>query len=374
MIRVFFLIRSLNYGGAERQLITLVRGLDKTRFAITVATFYDGGKLRPDLECIEGIRVLSMHKGGRWDVLPFLWRLWNTVRTIQPHVIYGYMSIANELCLLLGPLVGSQVVWGLRMSNMDLERYDWAVAFGFHLSRLLSPLPTLQIANSYAGRDDYVRVGYAGRRMTVVPNGIDTTRFRPDREAGHKVRAEWSIPLYIPLVGMVGRITAQKDYATFLRAAAIYVQHDPQTRFVCVGDPQPQAYADDMRILAEHLGLNKQLIWIPGRSDMTAVYNSFNIFTLSSSFGEGFPNVIGEAMACAIPCVATDVGDTRWVIGDTGLVVPHSNPRALAGAWATLLASDSSKLGLAARQRVVAQFSVETMVRRTTELIEHIVS
>src|SRR5436305_9702289 len=101
-IQIFFLIRSLNYGGAERQLIELAKGLDKTRFAVTLATFYDGGALRPEIEGIEGVTVLSLRKKGRWDVMPFLWRLARAVRAARPQIVHGYMSVANELGILAG--------------------------------------------------------------------------------------------------------------------------------------------------------------------------------------------------------------------------------------------------------------------------------
>jgi hypothetical protein len=102
MHRIFFLVRSLHPGGAERQLIELVKGLDKTRFHVTVATFYDGGALGVEIAGVAGITSLSLGKRGRWDVLPFLWRLWRMVLDAQPDILHGYMGVANELCLLLG--------------------------------------------------------------------------------------------------------------------------------------------------------------------------------------------------------------------------------------------------------------------------------
>src|SRR5438128_1272138 len=120
-IRLLFLIRSLDRGGAQRQLVELAKGLDKTRFEVTVATFYDGGALRGEIEGADGVAVLSLHKKGRWDLLPFVWRLLQTVRRVRPQVIHGYMGVANELSLLVGRLVGALVVWGLRASDMDLR-------------------------------------------------------------------------------------------------------------------------------------------------------------------------------------------------------------------------------------------------------------
>ena len=107
-MHLFFLIRALDHGGAERQLIELVKDLDKSRFEITVATFYDGGGLRPEMEKIAGVRVVSLGKKGRWDLLPFVWRLSRLVRRLRPDVLHGYMGIANELCSLMGRLHGGR--------------------------------------------------------------------------------------------------------------------------------------------------------------------------------------------------------------------------------------------------------------------------
>ena len=119
MIRLLFLIRSLERGGAEVQLAHLVKGLDKTRFAVTVATFYDGGTLRPEIEGIAGVKAVSLHKKGRWDLLPFLWRLHCMLRQEKPQIVHGYMGVANELALIGGNTVAARVVWRLRASNMD---------------------------------------------------------------------------------------------------------------------------------------------------------------------------------------------------------------------------------------------------------------
>src|SRR5438445_13024834 len=118
-VPILFLISTLDAGGAERQLIELVKGLDKTRFAITVITFYDGGSLRPEMERVNGVRVISLHREGRWDLLPFLYRLWRTVRELNPRIVHGYMGTANPLSSAMALPGGAKAGWGLRSSNLD---------------------------------------------------------------------------------------------------------------------------------------------------------------------------------------------------------------------------------------------------------------
>lgn len=371
-MKLFFLIRSLGHGGAERQLIELVKRLDSTRFEITVATFYDGGALRPELERVSGIRVISLQKKSRWDVVSFLVRLHRAVRGAAPDLIHGYLGIANELALIFGRLAGARVVWGLRMSQMDYSRHDWATGVSDRIGAGLSRFTDLMIANSHAGRNDYAAAGYRADRITVVSNGIDTARFRPDADARRRVRAEWKVRDGELLVGMVGRINPQKDHANFLRAAAKLAAGRPGVRFACVGDG-PAELRDSLDQLARDSGLDGRVLWIRGSNDMTGVNNAFDLATLASAYGEGFPNVIGEAMSCGVPVVATDVGDSALIVGNPGQIVPPRNADALAMAWQRVIelpAAERAALGTAHRTRILNTFSMEHLTAKTVELLE----
>jgi len=375
MIRLFFLIRSLEFGGAERQLIELVKGLSKRGFVVTVATFYDGGALRPELEGIAGVQVLSLHKKSRWDLVPFFWRLWKTAREVKPMIFHGYMCVSNELCLLLGRLVGAKAVWGLRGSYLDLAQYGWIARMVFRLGAWLSSFADLIIANSYAGKTHYISNGYRRQCMMVIQNGIDTERFQPNREVGQHVRDEWEVTDKQVLIGYVARLDPIKDHAGFLQAASLLAREREDVRFVCVGEG-PESYRRTLHQISEQLALAERLKWIAARQDICAVYNAFDIFTSSSS-GEGFPNVIGEAMACGVPCVVTDVGDSACIVGDTGLVVPPKDPEALYNGWKRILAlsqSDRELLGKTSRARIVAEFSVNQLVERTQTVLEELLA
>lgn len=172
------------------------------------------------------------------------------------------------------------------------------------------------------------------------------------------------------VIGIVARLDPMKDHETFLRAAAGYLQNQPDVRFVCVGEGAA-AYREHLRDLAKALGIESRVIWAGTRTDITDIYNAFDIATSSSAFGEGFSNAIGEAMACGIPVVATDVGDSRTIIGAFGEVVPIQQPEALAAAWARLrqrMAADP-QLSALARSRIVEQFSVGAMVEKTESIL-----
>jgi glycosyltransferase involved in cell wall biosynthesis len=366
--RLFILIRSLELGGAERQLVMILRGLDKTRFDVTVATLYDGGAFRPEIEAIAGVRLLSLGKRSRWDVMPVLRRLWKAVRDSRPDILFGDMSPGNELCLLLGKVLGTRVVWCVQSSYVDFSLYDWLPRFFFRLSAMLSRGPDLIIANSEAGRRFHVARGFRAERMIVIWNGIDTAMFRRDPEAGARLRAEWGIEKGTRLIGLAARLDPMKDHPTFLGAASILAARCANVRFVCVGGGAGD-YAAALRARASASGL--RVVWAGPRMDMPAVFSAFDLACCSSA-GEGFPNVIAEAMSCGVPCVTTDAGDLPILVGDTGVVVSRGDPSALAAGVADMLArldTDEERCRAIARERVISEFGTDKLSARMSAAI-----
>jgi len=366
--KVVFLIRDLNYGGAQRQLVTLVKALHQEDcFDVTVLHFYSGGSLLKDL-IDRGIPTISLEKQERWDVLGFFSRLFWHLKRIKPDVLYGYLGESNIAAIFMKPFFPStRIIWGIRGSNTPSGRYGWLGNLLSLLERFLSSFTDLIVVNSHIGKADCVKEGYPPDNMVVISNGIDTERFQPDSEVGARVRSEWGISENTILIGLVGRLSPMKDHATFLKAATLLSKEREDVRFVCVGVGE-ENYAKQLHQLTDALGISEKIIWAGGRSDMPAVFNALNIACSSSSDGEGFPNVVGEAMACGVPCVVTDVGDSAWIVGDKGIVVPPKNPQALAAGWNSLLnLALTDKLALAekARKTIVEKFSVKNLVRET---------
>lgn len=375
MIRILILTRRFEYGGAERQLVYLVKGLDKTRFSITVSPFYEGGPLLQEMERVPDVQVVPLHKKGRWDLVPFFWRLWRTVAREKPHIVYGYMGVANQLALIVGKLAGAKVVWGIRASNMDLDRYDWLTRMLYRLECWGARWPDLIISNSLSGKDYHHGRGFPGDKIVVIPNGIDTDRFAPDPILRDKLRAEWGLTDKNALIGLVARLDAMKDHPTFLRAAAFFRREWPHVRFVCVGDGT-ESYREQLRALSRELGLADCIRWVGFRDDIEAVYSSLDLACSSSLFGEGFSNAIGEAMACAVPCVVTDVGDSAAIVGTTGEVAPGGDSQALANGWKRLLARLQIQPGLRAeaRNRITQHFGIASLVERTSAAFHSVLS
>lgn len=365
--RVVVLFRKLDIGGAERQIIEFARGVSGSSTSLTLVSFYDGGELLDIAAGIEGVRCVSLGKRGRWDVVRFVVRACRTIRRLHPEVIYGYHGVANELALVIGRLIGAKVVWGIRASSVDPAQCPWLSQAMFHVGARLSRFADLIIANSEAGARYFASKGYVSDRMVVIPNGINTRRFAPDPAAGAALRVEWGVAPETPLVGIVARLNPMKDHQGFLRAASLVHAKRPDVRFMCVGDGD-RGYRRLLVDCSRELGLESVVYWRGAEHRIAAVMGALDVLCSSSAFGEGFSNVVGEAMACGRPCVVTDVGDSARIVADCGVVVPPRSPEALSEALMSLLALEPERrwlMGTRARQRVEEHFSIHRLVTET---------
>jgi len=373
-VNVCFLIRQLNLGGAQRQLFELVKGLDKRRFSVTVVSFYDGGFFLNRLRALRGVNYVCLEKRGRWDSFSFFLRALKKFRGIRPDILYSFMGGANILSAFLRPFLGeAKIVWGLRCSNMDLTRYDFAARAISIVESLLSRRPDLIIANSWAGKNVAEKRGFPAGKTIVIPNGIDCDIFQPRREGGMAVRREWAVPENAIVLGFVGRPDPMKDPGNFLHAGAILHRRHKNLCLAMIGNSEDDSRTELVN-LARSLGIDGICVWSGSREDMASVYSALDVLISSSAFGEGFPNVVGEAMACGTPCAATDVGDSARVLGEIGVSVPPKNPLALADAVDKILSGLKGETDIRerSRRRIVDKFSREKMVAKTTEILLNI--
>ncbi|MBD1806555.1 glycosyltransferase [Microcoleus sp. FACHB-SPT15] len=372
MRKIAFLIESLRCGGAQKQLVTLAKTLKKEGFDITILYFYPDGFFEPELKD-SGIRLICLEKQGRWDLFSFFWRLVHHLKLIKPDVLHGYLETANLLTIFLKPFLRTpQIVWGVRVSNMDLSHSDWLSRILFPWECFLSRFADLIIVNSKAGHSYYLEHVFPAHKMIVIPNGIDTERFNLDIEARQKVRAEWCLSENTILIGLVGRLAPMKDHPTFLKAAALLCKDRQDVSFVCVGSGL-EDYTQELYQLTVQLDISEKVIWAGRRVDMSAVYNALDILCSSSAYGEGFANVIGEAMACGVPCVVTDVGDSAWIVENVGIVVPPGNSEALVAGWRSLIKEQQYKnpvLKLKNRSRILLEFNCNKLIQNVVSSLE----
>lgn len=356
--RLVFLTRQLTLGGAERQLVQLAVALRQRGLDVHVVVMYGDGELEADLRTSD-VPVHVLGKRGRYDVIRFGWRLFRTLRWLRPSVLHGYLPMDNLLVTATAPfLPGTRRIWGVRASHLEHARQDWLSRATSRLEVLASRSADVVIANSQAGRAHVIRRGFDSARVIVIPNGIDTDRFAPDPATRRRMRQAWGIDDDVPLVGIVGRLDPMKDHRTFLAAAGLVAAARPSVRFVIVGRG-PDDYAAGLRAEASRIGIEDRVVWAGALRDAAAAFTALDLL-VSSSTGEGFSNAIAEGLACGVPAVVTDVGDSRTIVGSGGLVVPVGDPPALAEAMLTVLDDVGQFVGHA-RRGIVTRYSTDRM-------------
>jgi glycosyltransferase involved in cell wall biosynthesis len=366
MIRIAHVISGLDTGGAEMMLTKLVGGMDRARFFNTVISLTEKGQLVEQIRS-SGVAVYTLGmRRGRPNILA-LPRLIRLLRTLRPNIVQSWLYHADLLSTLAVKYSGSPIlIWNVRCSNMDLDQYRSLTRWVQRVLAWCSTTPAAVVANSEAGKRQHERLGYRPLRWEIIPNGFDTQRFHPDSSVRCSVRKEWHVPEDVVIVALVARVDPMKDHVTFLEAAQQVAGARKSVCFLLVGKgTQTLAPA----VAAK--GLTDRVRILGYQNDIECLLPSVDVLCLSSAFGEGFPNVLGEAMACGIPCVSTDVGDARSIIADTGLVVPAHDPAALAHAIIDLIDRGSAArelLGRAARARVETEYSLARIVDRYTAL------
>lgn len=369
-MRILFLVRSLGLGGAETQLAYLARSLHDKGHSVQVATLYEGGRIWDSLVSA-GVVCTHLHKRSRWDLLSPLRKLVDTARSFRPDVIYSFMPAANVFSALAGSrLPPAALVWAVRSARVDWPFYGISPALLARLETWLSSRANLIICNSEAGRQYHVRTGWNAARMIVVENGFDLEEFFPDAAAGTRVREELKVSPGTRVVGIVGRIDPIKDHPSFLRMAAAVLSKNRACQFWCVGAGNGDGYLARMQDYARDLGISDSVRWLGPRRDMRAVYSAMDV-TCLTSLAEGFPNVVGESMACGTPCVTFDVGDAAKIVQDRDLVVLERSHEQLATAVLRVLDGDGSLRGHV-RERIASNYSLSRCVERTEECLSKV--
>lgn len=372
VIKLLHIITTLDTGGAELMLHKLLGRMNRERFQNAVIVLARNGSVGKKIEAL-GIPVLALNvRRGAPNPLAVL-KLARELRKLKPDAIQTWMYHADLLGGLANKLAPrAPLAWGIRHSNLDPQHNKRGTLLVAKVcARLSRKLPTRIVCNSEAARVNHIAFGYEASKMLVLPNGFDLTAFHPDAQARSSVRRELGLQEDAPLIGLVGRFDPQKDHRNFIAAAGLLHKDFPQIHFVLCGERVDEKN-EALRGWIKNSGLEENAHLLGRRDDVPRLTAAFDVAT-SSSLGEAFPNAIGEAMACGVPCVVTDVGDSAMIVGDTGRIVPRQNPQALAQAWRELLAlgaEERMRMGQAARARVQEHFDLAMIVKRYEEFYE----
>ncbi len=373
-IRVLHLITGLNIGGAETALARLVLHTKPQDFDQHVISLIPLGEIGYQLR-EHGVSVQSLNMPpGRATMVGFL-QLMRIIREIRPDILQTWLYHADLLGLVAGNLAGvSKIAWNIRSSHMDFSKYRRLSGLVVKICAILSAWPNAIVVNSYAGLANHQSIGYHPRKWEYIPNGVDVSLFYRDREAGRKIRAEWGLSDSEKVIGAVGRLDPQKNHSNLLKAFSVVSKQTPQAHLVCVGSG-PEDFTNGLKKLSQELGLENRVTWAGTRQDMAKVFNAFDFTVLSSSYGEGFPNVLAESMACGVPCITTDVGDSARIAGETGWVVTANDLGALATALQSALDTPEKDIKSRSDQSqafIEKNFSLSAMINRYENLYRNL--
>jgi glycosyltransferase involved in cell wall biosynthesis len=372
--KILHIITALDVGGAEAMLEKLLRGLDRSRFTPEVITLTDLGTIGHRI-AQQGVSVRDLRMSpGRPDPRAF-GRLLRWVRAARPDVLQSWMYHADLLGGLAGRATGAPVIWGIRGSFDPLQSKRHMILTAHACARLSRWVPQEIVSCSTTLAEAHVRLGYDARHMRVIPNCFDISAYRPDPLARRTIRDELALAPETPLIGHLARWDPQKDHAGFIDAALRVTQQHPDAQIVMCGtgvDASNEAITAPIR----QAGAAARFHLLGPREDIPTLTAALDVLVCSSIYGEGFPNVLGEAMACAVPCVTTDVGDSAMIVGDTGRVTPPHDTAALSAAISALLAldpQDRATLGRAGRRRVQEHFALDRVVGEFESLYEEVI-
>lgn len=370
-MRIVFVASGLGQGGAERQLVQLAGGLADSGHEVHLLATRGGPYRQIALE--RGIHVAVVERKGVLGGVRSKLALARLVAQIDPQIVHPYLTSTNTWLTLCRPFLGKRwLVWGVRDSGTDPSLYGQRACLVFKLARLASRRADLIVANSLAGARNYAAVGYPADRIVVIPNGIDTDTFCPSATARDRTRAEWCVGPSDCVVGMLARFDPVKGHDDFVAAAQIVQRSMPSATFVIAGDHSAYQRCQ-LEFRAHAAGVI--LVVLPEQVRPQDFLNGIDVFVMPSQLAEGFPNVVGEALACGCTVVTTDVGDSRLLVEGRGLVVPPSQPDLLARAIAKAAAGLPDRESAAERRRfIVEHYSIDRLVSRSEAVFDDLIA
>jgi glycosyltransferase involved in cell wall biosynthesis len=373
-MKVLHVITGLATGGAERALYNLLAGGLAQSFETAVLSLRDEGSIGGQIREL-GVPLYGLRMSRGLPTPGTVSGLRQVVREFEPDVIQGWMYHGNLAASLAARLAPKRpvVAWNIRQSLYGLKAEKPMTRQVIRANRLGSGGPRVIIYNSRLSRSQHETFGFRSARAVVIPNGFDLAQLGGDPVIKAAVRAELGLAEKSVVIGHVARLHPMKDHAALLRAAVRVVRENPSVRFLLAGrEVSPNNPALAGIVPSELLG---RFIFAGERSDPHRLMQAMDVLVTSSAWGEAFPNVLGEAMACGIPCVATDVGDSADIVGATGIVVPPADPQALTYGLETIVRKSGEErraLGRAAREHIRAHYGLYSVVKQYTEMYERL--
>ena len=366
-VKVMHLITGLEHGGAENMLCKIVQNIPREHVDCSIVSLTTIGPVGEKLRS-KGLLVESIEaKPGKIPTLRQTAHLIQIVYRIKPDIIQGWMYHGNLAATIIGVFCTScpRVLWNIRQSIGTLRNERPLTRGIIRFSALISKLPHTIIYNSRESIEQHEAIGFCRSRSWFVPNGFELQEYSPEMADIQKLRQELDLEEGTYIVTHVARYHSKKDHKTFFEAANLVLQRRRDVKFVAVGR-RVTPENTELWTRVKFLDLERHMDLLGERRDIPQILASSDLFVSSSAWGEGFPNTIGEAMASGTPCVVTDVGESAFIVGETGFVVEPQTPSVLADVILGYMEMDADHrrdLGIKARKRIQENYSIEKIAQ-----------
>lgn len=370
-MRVLHCIAGLTGDGAQRLLLRLARGLQGHAVQSVIVNLGQATPLVSDFEAVNvPVLSLGMSPAVR-DVPGAVSHLRRTMYDLEPDIVQGWMYHANVMTFLAKAAgrFNLPVVWNIRRGLDDYRERSRSTRAVIRMGCILSRYVESIIYCSEKSRSQHETFGYAPSNGRVMHNGFDTARFAPSPHVRQEARALFGAQDDEVIIGNVGRYDIAKGHRHLLEAFALVAARIRKVRLVCVGRELNRDNPEIWNMITR-AGIAERVALLGERDHVEQIFPGFDMYC-SSSISEGFPNVIAEAMACALPCVVTDVGGTAEIVGQSGILVAPRSSDALAKGleiYARLSSAERCAIGEKARARVCEAFSLESMVKNYAQM------
>ena len=374
-MKMVHIIVGLDLGGAELMLSRLVNSHNNGLHETVVLSLTSLGSVGQYLRS----KNITVHALGMSSFIhsPIaVMKLTKLLRQHQPSIVQTWMYHADLLGGVAARLAGCKnIVWGVRTTDVSKGGSRATAWVRWLCARLSGWVPHTIVCAAEASRRVHVALGYRADRMVVISNGFDLPYWQAPSGARETLRTQCGWNEEVLILGCLGRFNTVKDVKNFVSAAELVAQRLPNVRFLMVGGGM-DAHNTLLGGWIADTGFAERFVLLGERSDVPVCLAAMDVFALSSRT-EGFPNVVGEAMAMGVPCVVTDVGDAAYLLGECGVVVPPEDSVALARGMTQLLelpVEQRQALGQQARSRIALEFSMERCVLRFDAVYRDVVN
>ncbi|MGL5023155.1 MAG: glycosyltransferase [Cetobacterium sp.] len=369
MIKIVQIITGLGNGGAETMLYKLLENIDRKKYDIKVISLMDKGIMGPKIEKL-GIEVytLNMKKG-----IPSFIIIKKVIRLCKnADIIQSWMYHADLLSFIISIFTKpKKLIWGIHHSNLEKDKNKRTTILIAKINSILSKYVTKIVSCSIVATEVHKKIGFDSSKIVTIPNGFSISKFFYIKTAKDELCKELNIDQNKKIFSLVGRWEILKDHENCLKALKILNQKRNDFVLLLCGTGINKNNIKLINIIKEN-ELEDKVYLLDRRDDIPKIMSATDIY-LSSSSGEGFPNVIGEAMSCETICVVTDVGDSAYIVGDTGIVIPRKEPQLLSEAIEKVLEyspEEVIKRKKMARQRIIDNFEILFITKKYNELYE----